>query len=92
MEHVEWNKCAVKKTTSQLTSFLSTSCSLNHSAFNIANALGAMFGGMAIGAGYGYESMGFVGAAMAVVGFGVFLVSIGLEKADRAAAPVCPAE
>jgi DHA1 family inner membrane transport protein len=65
---------------------------LNHSAFNIANALGALFGGLAISGGYGYESMGFVGAATAVVGFGVFLVSLSLEKMDRAATPVCPAE
>ena len=65
---------------------------LNHSAFNVANALGALFGGMAISAGYGYGSMGFVGAATAVVGFGVFLVSLMLEKVDRAATPVCPAE
>jgi DHA1 family inner membrane transport protein len=65
---------------------------LNHSAFNIANALGALFGGMAINAGYGYESMGFVGAATAVIGFGVFLVSLALEKAERAASPACPAE
>ena len=63
---------------------------LNHSAFNVANALGALFGGMAISAGYGYESMGFVGAVMAVVGLGVFLVSMTLDKMDRAAAPACP--
>ena len=65
---------------------------LNHSAFNVANALGALFGGMAISAGYGYGSMGFVGAATAVVGFGVFLLSMTLEKMDRAETPVCPAE
>jgi DHA1 family inner membrane transport protein len=65
---------------------------LNHSAFNVANALGALFGGMSISAGYGYGSMGFVGAATAVVGFGVFLVSLTLEKMDRTATPACPAE
>jgi DHA1 family inner membrane transport protein len=65
---------------------------LNHSAFNVANALGALFGGMAITAGYGYGSMGFVGAATAVIGFGVFLLSLALEKADRTATPACPAE
>lgn len=65
---------------------------LNHSAFNIANALGALFGGMAITAGYGYGSMGFVGAATAVIGFLIFLLSLGLEKADRATNAACPAE
>ena len=35
---------------------------------------GALFGVMAISAGYGYGSMGFVGAATAVVGFGVFQI------------------
>ena len=65
---------------------------LNHSAFNVANALGALFGGMAISAGYGYGSMGFVGAATAVVGFGVFLVSLALDRVERTATPACPAE
>jgi DHA1 family inner membrane transport protein len=65
---------------------------LNHSAFNVANALGALFGGLAISAGYGYGSMGYVGAVMAIAGFGVFMVSLTLEKLDRAASTVCPAE
>ena len=65
---------------------------LNHSAFNVANALGALFGGMAISAGYGYGSMGFVGAAATVVGFGIYLVSLTLDKIDHEATPVCPAE
>jgi DHA1 family inner membrane transport protein len=65
---------------------------LNHSAFNIANALGALFGGLSISAGYGYGSMGFVGAAMAVVGLGVFAVSLTLEKLDRTTPTACPAE
>ena len=65
---------------------------LNHSAFNVANALGALFGGMAISAGYGYGAMGFVGAATAVVGLGVFIGSQTLGKLDRAAPPGCPAE
>jgi DHA1 family inner membrane transport protein len=65
---------------------------LHHSAFNVANALGALFGGLAISAGYGYGSMGYVGAVMAIAGFGVFMVSLTLEKLDRAASTVCPAE
>lgn len=66
---------------------------LNHSAFNIANALGALFGGLSIGAGYGYASVGFVGAATACVGLAIFLVSFALERTDRQLAPPpCPAE
>ncbi|WP_418294708.1 MFS transporter [Microvirga ossetica] len=49
---------------------------LNHSAFNIANALGAWLGGLAIGAGYGFAATGWVGAALAVAGLVVFGVSL----------------
>lgn len=40
----------------------------HHSAFNAANALGPWLGGMAISAGYGWTSTGFVGAGMALAG------------------------
>ncbi|WP_235918984.1 MFS transporter [Aureimonas psammosilenae] len=46
-----------------------------HSAFNCANALGAWLGGVAISLGYGYASTGWVGAALGVVGLGVFALS-----------------
>ena len=49
---------------------------LNHSAFNIANALGAWLGGLAIGAGYGFAATGWVGAALAVAGLVVFGLSL----------------
>jgi DHA1 family inner membrane transport protein len=45
---------------------------LNHSAFNMANALGAWLGGLAISAGMGWTSTGWVGALLAVAGLGVF--------------------
>ncbi|NIF46668.1 MFS transporter [Enterobacter sp. Ap-916] len=41
---------------------------MNHSAFNIANALGAWLGGVTISAGFGWESTGWVGAILAVFG------------------------
>jgi DHA1 family inner membrane transport protein len=44
----------------------------NHSAFNAANALGPWLGGMAISAGFGWTSTGYVGAATAVVGLLVY--------------------
>src|SRR5690606_24542010 len=40
----------------------------NHSAFNAANALGPWLGGMAITAGHGWTSTGYVGAATALGG------------------------
>ena len=45
---------------------------LNHSAFNMAAALGAWLGGVAISAGLGWTSTGWVGALLAVAGLGVF--------------------
>lgn len=53
---------------------------LNHAAFNAANALGALLGGIAISAGYGWASTGVVGAVLAVAGFGLFLVSLWLDR------------
>nr|WP_299505930.1 MFS transporter [uncultured Rhizobium sp.] len=52
----------------------------NHSAFNIANALGAWLGGMVIAAGYGYGATGFVGSVLSALGLVVFLISVALEK------------
>ncbi len=52
---------------------------LNHAAFNMANALGAFFGGMAISAGYGWGSTGVVGAVMAVGGLALFGISAWME-------------
>lgn len=67
---------------------------LNHSAFNVANALGALFGGLAITHGYGYGSMGYVGAIMAVCGFTIFSISAALDRRDREGldAAILPAE
>lgn len=53
---------------------------LNHSAFNISNAVGATLGGLSIAGGYGWASTGWVGAALAVLGIIFFAVSIRLEK------------
>ena len=45
----------------------------HHAAFNTANALGPWLGGMAITAGYGWTSTGYVGAAMAVAGLLIYV-------------------
>lgn len=46
---------------------------LNHSAFNMANAAGAWLGGVAIDAGLGWTSTGWVGALLSCGGMAVFL-------------------
>lgn len=50
--------------------------SLNHSAFNMANAIGAALGGLAIAAGYGWTSTAWVGAALALGGLMIFCVAL----------------
>ena len=53
----------------------SLAASLNHSTLNVANALGAWLGSVVLAAGYGYEWPSRVGAALAVAGLGLALVS-----------------
>lgn len=52
----------------------------NHSAFNIANALGAWLGGMAIAWGYTAAATGYVGAILSLGGLAVFGLSVALER------------
>lgn len=49
---------------------------LNHSAFNMANALGAWLGGVTIAAGYGWTSTGWVGLLLALGGLGIYAWSM----------------
>ncbi|WP_075291058.1 MFS transporter [Pararhizobium arenae] len=56
---------------------------LSHSAFNIANAIGAWLGGVSIAAGYGWTSTGVVGAIMGVAGIAIFLVSILIDRSGE---------
>lgn len=56
---------------------------LNHSAFNVANALGPWLGGMAIAAGFGWTSTGWVGCGLALGGFAVWCVAVVLEARTR---------
>lgn len=53
---------------------------LNHSAFNLANALGAWLGGVAIAAGLGWTSTGWVGLALALGGMAVFGLSVWQDR------------
>lgn len=56
---------------------------LNHSAFNMANALGAWLGGVAISAGLGWTSTGWVGALLGVAGLGVFALAARAAASPR---------
>ncbi|MGB3069135.1 MAG: MFS transporter [Ottowia sp.] len=51
---------------------------LNHSAFNMANALGAWLGGITIAKGFGWASTGWVGLLLALGGLAIF----GIAYAD----------
>lgn len=59
---------------------------LNHSAFNIANAIGPAVAAAAISAGYGYQASGYVGALLSVCGIICFAVAVA--DARRSANPV----
>ncbi|SCB19213.1 MFS transporter, DHA1 family, arabinose polymer transporter [Rhizobium miluonense] len=52
----------------------------NHSAFNIANALGAWLGGLVISWGFTAAATGYVGAVLSVGGLAVFALSVSLER------------
>ncbi|HSU45606.1 MAG TPA: MFS transporter [Arthrobacter sp.] len=58
----------------------SLASSLNHAALNVANALGAFLGGLVIALGWGFVAPALVGAVLAVLGFGVALLSGLLER------------
>lgn len=52
---------------------------MNHSAFNLSNALGAWAGGLAIARGLGFASTGYVAAAFAIGGLIFFVTALLLE-------------
>jgi len=56
---------------------------LNHSALNLANALGAFLGGAVIAAGFGYTATSWVGAGLAAGGLVIMLVSVRVHLRRR---------
>ncbi|HLH90716.1 MAG TPA: MFS transporter [Xanthobacteraceae bacterium] len=60
----------------------SLAAALNHSAFNIANALGPWLGGMAVDPGYGWTSTGLVGLGLSLSGFAVWVVAAALAARE----------
>ncbi len=53
---------------------------LNHSAFNVANALGPFLGGIAIVHGLGLASTGLVGAGLALSGLVIWALALKLQR------------
>jgi DHA1 family inner membrane transport protein len=53
---------------------------LNHSAFNVANALGPFLGGLAIAHGYALPSTGLVGSALALSGLLIWAVAVKVQR------------
>jgi DHA1 family inner membrane transport protein len=58
---------------------------MNHSAFNFANALGPWAGGLAIAAGYGWGSVGWVGSGLALGGLALWALSLAEERREAPA-------
>ena len=56
---------------------------MNHSALNLANALGAWVGGLVIAAGHGLRAPSLVGAALSVGGLLVLGLSLVLHRRDQ---------
>jgi DHA1 family inner membrane transport protein len=56
---------------------------LNQGAFNLGNATGAWFGGMAIGAGAPLFTLPWIGVLLACCAFGLTLLSASMARRDR---------
>lgn len=63
----------------------SIAAALNHSAFNIGNALGAALGGAVIAAGLGYEAPVWAGMLLAIGGLIVAVIGFGVDRRGAAA-------
>jgi MFS transporter, DHA1 family, inner membrane transport protein len=62
----------------------SLAAALNHSAFNVANALGPWLGGLAIAARLGWTSTGWVGCGLALAGFAAWVVAVITDRSPAA--------
>ncbi|HEX8585133.1 MAG TPA: MFS transporter [Allosphingosinicella sp.] len=69
----------------------SLAAALNHSAFNFAHALGPWLGGLAIAAGFGLTSTGWVGCALALGGLAFWGVSVLDDRARVGKPATCNA-
>lgn len=58
----------------------SIAAALNHSALNIGNSLGAFLGGIVIAVGWGFTAPAWTGAALAIIGLLIALLSFRSER------------
>ena len=68
----------------------SLAASLSHSAFNIANALGAWLGGVVIAAGWGYLGPSRVAVVLGTAGLLLFVGSLLVDRRSRPDVPSGP--
>jgi DHA1 family inner membrane transport protein len=61
----------------------SIAAALNHSALNIGNALGALLGGLAIAAGFGYVAPVWIGLGLTVLGLLIAVLSFSWDGLRR---------
>ncbi|MET0783854.1 MFS transporter [Leifsonia flava] len=61
----------------------SIAAALNHSALNIGNALGALLGGIAIGAGLGYVAPIWIGLGLSVAGLLLAVATFSIDRVRR---------
>jgi DHA1 family inner membrane transport protein len=66
----------------------SLASSSNHSALNMANGAGAWLGGLAIAAGWGYQSTAWVGVALTLAGLAIAVLSVAVERRAKTVVPV----
>jgi DHA1 family inner membrane transport protein len=57
----------------------SLASTLNQSAFNLGNALGASFGGLMVSAGIGYDRLPWLGSALSALALALVLYALWLE-------------
>jgi DHA1 family inner membrane transport protein len=57
---------------------------LNHSAFNMANALGAWLGGLVLAAGWGLTAPMWVAVGLSLSGMAMFALSLAVDRRARA--------
>ncbi|GAA3649754.1 MFS transporter [Microbacterium marinilacus] len=53
---------------------------LNHSGMNVGNSLGAALGGAVIALGWGYVAPAWLGIVLAVLGVGIVMTSLAVER------------
>lgn len=59
---------------------------LNHSSFNVANALGAWLGGVVLAGGLGLTAPMWLAVGLTLGGMGLFAAAVALQRAQRGAA------